>query len=206
MFVSGSSASDSGTVKRVQSLTNETFEQMYAPLRNKDSFSFLLMVTRLTSRGYIQLRSRNPFDKPIFEAGYFNHPHDIKVIREGMKFCIALTKTKAFRRYGARVWEGRKMPGCAHLQLWSDPYLECLARHYTNTIYHHSGSARMGPASQPGAVVDPRLRVYGVGGLRVVDASIMPTVVSGNTNAPTIMIAEKVQSLLFYDFFTYSLA
>ena len=194
MFVSGSSASDSGTVKRVQSLTNETFYKMYAPLKDKDSFSFLLMVTRPTSRGYVELRSRNPFEKPIFEAGYFNHPHDIKVIREGMKFCIALTKTKAFRKYGAKIWEGRKIPGCEHFKLWSDEYLECLARHYTNTIYHHSGSVKMGPASDPGAVVDSRLRVYGVGGLRVVDASIMPTVVSGNTNAPTIMIGEKVRT------------
>ena len=192
MFVSGSSASDSGTVRRVQSLTNTTYYNMYAPLESRDSFSFLLMVTRPTSRGWIELRSRNPFDKPIFEAGYFNHPHDIKVIREGMKFCIALTKTKAFRKYGARIYEERKIPGCEHLHLWSDEYLECLARHYTNTIYHHSGSVKMGPSSDPGAVVDARLRVYGVEGLRVVDASIMPTVVSGNTNAPTIMIGEKV--------------
>ena len=199
MFVSGSSASDSGTVKRAQGLTDETFYKMYAPLRDKDSFSFLLMVTRPTSRGFIKLRSRNPFDKPIFEAGYFEHPHDIKVIVEGLKFCIAMTKTRAFRKYGAKVWEGRKMPGCEHLQLWSDQYLECLARHYTNTIYHHSGSAKMGPATDPEAVVDPRLRVYGVGGLRVVDASIMPTVPSGNTNAPTIMIGEKASDIIKED-------
>ena len=192
MFVSGSSASDSGTVKRAQGLTDETFYKMYAPLRDKDTFSFLLMVTRPTSRGFIQLRSRNPFDKPIFEAGYFEHPHDIRVIVEGLKFCIAMTKTRAFRKYGAKVWEGRKIPGCERLHLWSDEYLECLARHYTNTIYHHSGSAKMGPSTDPEAVVDPRLRVYGVGGLRVVDASVMPTVPSGNTNAPTIMIGEKV--------------
>ena len=193
MFVSGSSASDSGTVRRVQGLTDETFYKMYAPLRDKDTFSFLLMVTRPTSRGFIQLRSRNPFDKPIFEAGYFEHPHDIKVIVEGLKFCIALTKTRAFRKYGAKVWEGRKIPGCESLPLWSDEYLECLARHYTNTIYHHSGSAKMGPPTDPEAVVDPRLRVYGVGGVRVADASIMPTVPSGNTNAPSIMIGEKVR-------------
>ena len=194
MFVSGSSASDSGTVRRVQGLTDETFYKMYAPLKDKDTFSFLLMVTRPTSRGFIQLRSRNPFDKPIFEAGYFEHPHDIKVIVEGLKFCIALTKTRAFRKYGAKVWEGRKIPGCESLPQWSDEYLECLARHYTNTIYHHSGSAKMGPHSDPEAVVDPRLRVFGVGGLRVADASIMPTVPSGNTNAPSIMIGEKVRS------------
>ena len=75
MFVSGSSASDSGTVKRAQGLTDETFYKMYAPLRDKDSFSFLLMVTRPTSRGFIKLRSRNPFDKqtsPVFHGFYID--------------------------------------------------------------------------------------------------------------------------------------
>ena len=92
------------------------------------------------------------------------------------------------------MWTKRKMPGCERFKMWSDEYLECLARHYTSTIYHHSGSAKMGPPSDPGAVVDARLRVYGVTGLRVVDASIMPTIPSGNTNAPTIMIGEKVEN------------
>ena len=85
-----------------------------------------------------------------------------QVIVEGMKFCLAMTKTRAFRKYGGRMWEGRKMPGCEGLVLWSDAYLECLARQYTNTIYHHSGSAKMGPARDPTAVVDPRLRVHGI--------------------------------------------
>ena len=143
-LVSGSAASDSGTVRTVHSLTNKTFNTVFAPLRNKDSFSFLLMVTRPTSRGYVELKSRNPFNAPLLEAGYYNHPHDVKVIREGMKFCIALTKTRAFKKYGARIWQ-KKIPGCEHFVMYSDEYLECLARHYTNTIYHHSGSAKMGP-------------------------------------------------------------
>lgn len=203
MFVSGSTVSDSGTVKTVQGITDEVFEKLYSPIAGRDTFSFLLMVTRPTSRGFIKLRSNNPFEKPIFEAGYFEHPHDIKVIVEGMKFCIAMTKTKAFKKYGGKMWEGRKMPGCEHFVLWSDPYLECLARHYTNTIYHHSGSVKMGPSHDPEAVVDSRLKVYGIHGLRVVDASIMPTVPSGNTNAPTIMVAEKASDLIKEDWGSY---
>jgi len=120
-----------------------------------------------------------------------------------MKFCLAMTKTRAFKKYGGRMWEGRKMPGCEHFVLWSDKYLECLARQYTNTIYHHSGSAKMGPARDPTAVVDPRLRVHGIQRLRVIDASIFPTVPSGNTNAPTIMVAEKASDLIKADWGVY---
>lgn len=72
-------------------------------------------------------------------------------------------------------------------------------RQYTVTIYHHSGTAKMGPPNDPTAVVDPRLRVYGIKNLRTIDASIMPNVVSGNTNAPTIMIAEKGADMIKED-------
>ena len=73
-------------------------------------------------------------------------------------------------------------------------------RHYTVTIYHHTGTAKMGPANDPTAVVDPRLRVYGIPGLRVIDASIMPNVPSGNTNAPTIMVGEKGADMIKEDY------
>lgn len=92
-----------------------------------------------------------------------------------------------------------RIPGCAHLEWLSDDSWRCMARYYSQTIYHPVGTAKMGPASDPEAVVDARLRVYGVRNLRVIDASIMPQIVSGNTNAPTIMVAEKASDLIKED-------
>lgn len=103
--------------------------------------------------------------------------------------------SKAFQKFNARLWK-EKWYGCEQYPQYSEPYLECLARSYTATIYHPVGTAKMGPRTDPLAVVDPELRVYGVSGLRVIDGSIMPKIVSGNTNAPIIMIGEKGADLI----------
>lgn len=88
------------------------------------------------------------------------------------------------------------VPECAKFERLSDNFWGCLARHYTQTIYHPCGTAKMGPSSDPMAVVDPQLKVYGIDHLRVIDASIMPTITTGNTNVPTIMIAEKAADMV----------
>ena len=88
------------------------------------------------------------------------------------------------------------MPGCENLAFGCDAYWECAVRRQTGPENHQAGSCRMGPPDDPGAVVDPQLRVHGIDRLRVIDASVMPVVTSGNTNAPTIMIAEKGSDMI----------
>jgi glucose dehydrogenase (acceptor) len=134
----------------------------------------------------LHLRSSDPYDKPLIYANYFTDERDIKVMIEGMKIGLALSKTEAFQRFGSTFYD-KPFPGCDHLPLWTDEYWECFLRHYSTTLYHQAGTCKMGiPSMTPLAVVDPELRVYGIKGLRVVDASIMPDVVSGNTNAPVV--------------------
>jgi len=198
-FVSGSPGSDGGRQIRKAHGISDTMWQMYRPLAYKDTWSVIPMLLRPKSRGRVMLRSSNPYDKPFFFAGYFNHPEDIQVLVEGVKVALAMAQTQAFKHLGTRFWDKIPMPGCENTALWTDEYWTCMCRQYTTTIYHHSGSAKMGPATDPGSVVNHELKVYGVPRLRVVDASIMPTIVSGNTNAPTIMIGEKASDMIKAD-------
>jgi len=198
-FVGGCPASDGGRQIRKAHGLGDTLWQMYHPLAMKDTWSLLTMLLRPKSRGSVRLRSSNPYDKPVLNAGYFSHPEDIKVLVEGIKFGRSLVDTKAFSRVGSKFWSDVPMPGCEGTELWTDEYWGCMARHYTSTVYHHSGTAKMGPANDTQAVVNHQLKVYGVPRLRVIDASIMPTIVSGNTNAPVIMIGEKGADLIKAD-------
>ena len=94
-FAGGSIASDSGTTRAGLGITERTFS-MYAPLVGRESYSFTVFLTQPKSRGSVRLRSRDPFAKPIFEAGYFTHPDDVKVLVEGMKFGIAIINSKVY--------------------------------------------------------------------------------------------------------------
>jgi len=198
-FVSSSPGGDGGDqVRKVHGLSDATWT-MFRPLAYKDSFTIAPMLLRPKSRGRLMLRSRNPYDKPLLYAGYFTHPEDIKVLVEGVKMGLSLGNTNAFKKKGIQFWDQVTMPGCESIEPWTDAYWECVCRHYTQTTYHHAGSAKMGTPYDPQAVVNHELKVYGIRGLRVVDASIMPTIVSGNTNAPTIMIGEKASHMIKQD-------
>lgn len=199
MLTSASTPSDGGTqVKRAHGLTDEFYNEVFGGINNQDVFGVFPMMLRPKSRGFIKLRSKNPLDYPIMVHNYLTHPDDVGVLREGVKAAIAVGETQAMKRFGAR-FHSKPVPNCKHLPLYTDEYWDCLIRQYTMTIYHVSCTAKMGPESDPMAVVDPRLKVYGVKGLRVIDASIMPTITNGNINAPTIMIAEKGADLIKED-------
>lgn len=177
---------------------------MFSEINNEDVFGIFPMMLRPKSRGFIKLASKNPLRYPLIYHNYLTHPDDVNVLREGVKTAIAVAETQALKRFGARFWT-KSPPNCKHLPLFTDEYWDCYIRQYTMTIYHMSCTAKMGPPTDPMAVVDPQLRVYGIKGLRVIDASIMPTITNGNIHAPVVMIAEKgadlVKELWLQDFY-----
>ncbi len=157
--------------------------------RQADRHGFMAHVCQLRpqSRGFISIKSVDPLVAPIIQPNYLEAEEDRRALREGVKIARELFAQEAFDPYrGPEL-----MPG-AHVR--SDDQLDAFVRKTAETIYHPVGSAKMGEDSD--SVVDPQLRVYGIEGLRVVDASIMPALVSGNTNAPTIMIAEKASDMI----------
>lgn len=146
-----------------------------------------------TSRGTIRLRSRDPSAKPVIAPNYLATFEDRRVAADAIRVTRRLMKQPALQAYRPEEF----LPGPSVGD--DDASLAKAAGDIGTTIFHPVGTAKMGMASDPMAVVDERLRVRGLQGLRVIDASIMPTITSGNTNTPTIMIAEKAARMVIED-------
>ena len=144
-------------------------------------------ILRPTSRGHVRIKSAKSEDYPAITLNYLSTLEDQKSAVEGLKFTRRIMKADALAPFEPKELK----PGPS---IHGDDELLSAAGDLGTTIFHPVGTCKMG--SDPMAVVDDRLRVHGIDGLRIIDASIMPTITSGNTNAPTVMIAEKGASFI----------
>ncbi|XP_032795330.2 glucose dehydrogenase [FAD, quinone] isoform X1 [Daphnia magna] len=195
-LLAGSAASDSGDVLRENyGFRDDIWNEYFAPIVNTDTLQLAPWLLRPLSKGTVRLASSDPYAAPLMDPKYYSDPKDLETMLEALKFSLALSKTTAFQKLGIKVYD-KIFPGCESFIPWTDDYWRCLIRYTTSTAYHPSGTCKMGPSTDGAAVVDPQLKVYGIKGLRVADCSIMPNVISGNTNAPAIMIGEKVSDMI----------
>ncbi|XP_050677295.1 glucose dehydrogenase [FAD, quinone]-like [Leptidea sinapis] len=149
------------------------------------------------SRGYLTLQSLDPAQPPLMQPNYFYDEHELNVLVDAAKTAYRLANTTILReKYGMQPTEdfGSECPGGGLNP--TDEFFRCVAQTRTAPENHQVGSCKMGASDDPMAVVDPTLKVYGIEGLRVIDASVIPTVPSANTAAPVIMVAEKGAQLV----------
>jgi choline dehydrogenase len=175
----------------IQPLSLDRFGE---PLHKFPAFTASVANVRPTSRGYLRLRSREPADKPVIKLNYLSTEEDRRIAISG----IRLTRRIAAQPALAPFHPTEYLPGPA-VSDDDEQALVKAAGDIGTTIFHPVGTAKMGLDSDPLTVVDERLRVAGIERLRVIDASVMPTITSGNTNAPTMMIAEKGAALIRAD-------
>ncbi|MBA2932467.1 GMC family oxidoreductase N-terminal domain-containing protein [Sphingomonas sp. CGMCC 1.13654] len=155
-------------------------------------YMLLVQLLRPKSVGSVRLASADPADKPVIDPNFFDDPYDMQTLMAGFREARRILAQPAL----APMTGGEIEPGAA---LTTDADIDGALRRYVNTAYHPTGTCKMGAGSDPMAVLDERFRVRGVAGLRVVDASAMPEIISGNTSAPTMMFGERAARFILDD-------
>lgn len=185
-------------IYKIYGIKTDVYNKVYKPTKDMHGFTIFPMIMRPKSKGRVLLNDANPFHHPLIDPNYFAVETDLEVALAGVRIAQKMVKTDAMKKLNAILLD-TKLPGCTQHEFDSDAYWKCAARGMSFTIYHLSGTCKMGPKEDPTAVVDPRLRVHGIQNLRVIDASIIPEIPSAHTNGPTIMIGEKGADMIKED-------
>ncbi|GAB6027506.1 hypothetical protein CHUAL_001757 [Chamberlinius hualienensis] len=171
----------------------------YAPFVNDYTFGIVPFVMHPESRGNVKLQSPDIFDDPFINLNFYDKDRDLDTLAEGYRIATLLGNSNAFKKLGAELLP-TVFPGCESFERLSHDYWKCVGRQIPFVYFHPVGTCKMGKYFDRYAVVDNQLRVYGVKNLRVIDASVMPTVPSANTNAATIALAEKGADIIKRNF------
>ncbi|XP_044730380.1 glucose dehydrogenase [FAD, quinone]-like [Chrysoperla carnea] len=171
--------------------SSETWAEAFLPNnQSKGAFYIYPVLFKPKSRGSILLRDNNPFSHPRIFLNYLTHPDDISYLVMGIREILRISEQPSLQAFGTTLYKN-KLRACKQYEFNSDDYWICQIRHLSTSLFHQSGTCKMGPKDNLDAVVDAELRVHGIEGLRVIDASIMPEILAGHINGPVIMIAEK---------------
>ncbi|XP_015435962.1 PREDICTED: glucose dehydrogenase [FAD, quinone]-like [Dufourea novaeangliae] len=195
--ISALTGDTSGSYRGLLGLSDQFYKKVFSGYEGLDAFSIVPVLLHPKSRGRVSLRTSNPFDPPVFDINYYDHEDDLRTMVRGIKKAIQVATSRAFQRFNATLLPVG-FPGCERVPFDTDPYWACVARHVSTTLGHFAGTCKMATRKN-GGVVDHRLRVHGIDALRIVDASIIPSLMSGHTNAPAYMIAEKAADMIKQD-------
>lgn len=198
-FVSAGMPSDLGMgFRKVAQIKQSVYEELFKPLENPgtDIWSAIVMGLHSTSNGSMKLVDNDINTDPILKYPFFEDPRDMQKIVHGIKTAIRFAETNTFRSIGARLYD-MPLPNCVHYyREGQDKYWECYVRHMTIVTPEMVSSNKMGPETDPEAVVDSEMRVRGIRNLRVADTSIIPTTISGQLQGVSYVIGEKLAAIL----------
>ncbi|XP_035730632.1 glucose dehydrogenase [FAD, quinone]-like isoform X1 [Vespa mandarinia] len=183
-------STDYGIVlKEAMGISDEVYGKYFSPLENDNVVTIAPVLLHPKSLGEMKLRSKDPSDEPLIDPKYLSNKYDIDALIDGIQYLKKLINTNAMKKLGASLYK-KSFPGCEANEFDSLEYWECYVRHLSLTAYHPAGTCRMGD------VVDTSFRVYNIKNLYVVDASVLPSLPSGNINAALIMMAKKAVDIL----------
>lgn len=185
--------------QKFMAFTDETYDALLEVIDNTRTFIMYVVLLQPKSVGTVTLKSADPFDYPEIDSRFLTDSRDIESIYAGVQLVREIVNTEAFKKFNA-TFEVARLPACSQFVYLSKDYWFCFIRHLTMNLYHPVGTCKMGPNPRKGAVVDARLRVHGIKGLRVADGSVVPFSLAAHPAAAIMLVGERTAEFIKNDY------